>query len=116
MSKISDSVTIMLVAVCVFFAAMTTPYAAMYGINSDVSTLKYALMLQGIYINHSMNFAVFMIFNKRYRAEVKHIFHLRSSKGGERTLTCSLHSKVSNNAGAKTQRELKQGLLMNDLN
>ncbi len=115
MSKISDSVTVMLVAVCVFFAAMTTPYAAMYGINSDVSTLKYALMLQGIYINHSMNFAVFMIFNKRYRAEVKRIFHLRSSKG-DRTLTCSLHSKISNNAGAKTQKELKQGLLMNNLN
>ncbi len=80
MSKVSDSVTIMLVAVCVFFAAMTMPYAAMYGINSDVSTLKYALMFQGIYINHSQNFIIYMIFNKRFRAEFITIFHLRSSK------------------------------------
>ena len=79
-SKISDRITVMLVAVCIFFAVMTTPYAAMYGINSDVSTLKYALMLQGIYINHSMNFVIYMIFNKRFRLEMKNIFLLRSSK------------------------------------
>ena len=83
MSKVSDSVTIMLVAVCILFAITTTPYAAMYGINSDVSTLKYAFMLQGVYINHSANFIIYMIFNKRFRSEVKTICGCRSAKVGE---------------------------------
>ena len=103
MSKVSDSVTVMLVAVCIFFAVMTTPYAAMYGINSDVSTLKYALMLQGIYINHSMNFVIYMIFNKRFRSEVKNIFHLRSSKV-DPTNAHAIHAEGNNNIDGNVQK------------
>ncbi len=80
MSKVSDSVTVMLVAVCVLFAVTTTPYAAMYNVNSDVSTLKYALMIQGIYINHSANIFIYLIFNKRFRSECKAILCGKSSK------------------------------------
>ena len=99
MSKVSDSVTVMLVAVCILFAVTTTPYAAMYGINSDVSTLKYALMLQGVYINHSANFIVYMIFNKRFRSEVKVILGCRSRKVGE-VNSYSIGTEGSVNSGS----------------
>ena len=87
MSKVSDSVSKMLVACSMLFAVTTTPYAIMYNVNSDVSTLKYALMIQGIYINHSANIIIYLIFNPRFRSECRAIFCGRSHRvapGGTR--------------------------------
>ena len=40
LSKVSDSVTIMLICVCVMFAVTTTPYATLYNVNADVTTVS----------------------------------------------------------------------------
>ncbi len=58
--------SVMLVCICILFAITTTPYALMYGVNSDVTTITYAVMFQLVYINHSANFIVYVISNKRY--------------------------------------------------
>ena len=62
--------SVMLVCICILFAVTTTPYALMYGVNSDVTTITYAVMFQLVYINHSANFIVYVISNKRYVAVV----------------------------------------------
>ena len=41
LSKVSDSVTVMLVCVCILFAVTTTPYATLYSVNADVTTVCY---------------------------------------------------------------------------
>ena len=40
LSKISDSVTFMLICVCIMFAVTTTPYATLYSVNADVTTVR----------------------------------------------------------------------------
>ncbi len=82
MSKVSDSVTVMLVAVCVLFAVSTTPYAVIYGNNTDKTTVKYAIMAQCFYVNHSANIFVYLIFNKRFRAECSKLVCFNSPKVG----------------------------------
>ncbi len=82
MSKVSDSVTIMLVACCILFGISTTPYAIIYGNNADKTTVKYAIMAQCFYVNHSANIFVYLIFNKRFRAECKRLVCFNSGKVG----------------------------------
>ena len=70
LSKTSHSVTIMLVGICVLFAILTTPYAVMYNVSSNISSYSYAIWYQLVYINHSVNFLVYMVTNKSFRREL----------------------------------------------
>ena len=53
---------------------MITPNMSVSGVNSDVTTITYAVMFQLVYINHSGNFPVYVLSNRRFREEVKKVF------------------------------------------
>ena len=74
LSKTSNSLTFMLIGVCLLFALLTTPYAVMYRLGAEVASYYFALWYQLIYLNHSINFFVYVIANNRFRKEVVKLF------------------------------------------
>ncbi len=74
LSKTSNSLTYMLIGTCLLFALLTTPYAVMYRLGAEVASYYFALWYQLIYMNHSINFFVYVIANNRFRKEVAKLF------------------------------------------
>ena len=70
LSKAATGVTIMLVCVSIMFIVFTMPYAIVFHSGIDTGTYKYAVILQLMYLNHSVNIVVYSLTNSRFKKEM----------------------------------------------
>lgn len=74
MSKAATGATFMLVGTSILFIILTLPYAIVYTVNSNMSSVGYGLIMAGVYCNHAVNFYLYTLTNSQIRRETLRLF------------------------------------------